>query len=108
MASPTKAELAAQNEALRQQLETALGQRNEALEQQTATAEILRVMSGSATDVQPVFDAIAESSLRLCGGLFSSVYRFDGELVHMVAHRNYPPSALERSAVLFPTPPTRQ
>jgi len=80
----------------------------EALEQQTATGEILRVISRSQTDVQPVFDSIAESSLRLCGALFSSVYRFDGELVHMVAQHNYPPAALELSQRVFPARPSRQ
>ena len=80
----------------------------EAQEQQTATAEILRVISGSPADVQPVFESIAESSLRLCGALFSSVYRFDGEFIHMVAHQNYPPVALERSRQLFPVRPSRQ
>ena len=80
----------------------------EALEQQTATAEILRVIASSPTDVQPVFQSIAESSVRLSGALFGSVYRFDGELIHMVAHHNYPPAALEFSERSFPTPPTRQ
>jgi GAF domain-containing protein len=79
----------------------------EALEQQTATATILSVISSSPTDVQPVFEAIAESSSRLCGGMFSSVYRFDGELIHLVAQHNYPPAAVELSKRLFPARPGR-
>jgi two-component system, NtrC family, sensor kinase len=80
----------------------------EALEQQSATGEILRVISSSPTDVQPVFQTIAESAVRLSGALFGSVYRFDGELIHMVAQHNYPPAALEFSQRTFPTPPNRQ
>src|SRR5262249_7514959 len=79
----------------------------QALEQQTATSDILGVISSSPTDLQPVFDTIAKHSVKLCGALFSSVYRFDGELIHMVAHHNYPPIALERSLRLFPTRPGR-
>jgi len=80
----------------------------ESLEQQTATADILRVISSSPTDVQPVFQSIAESAVRLSGGLFGSVYRFDGELIHMVAHHNYPSAALEFSERIFPMRPSRQ
>jgi GAF domain-containing protein/CheY-like chemotaxis protein len=57
----------------------------ESLEYQTATADILRVISSSPTDAQPVFDAIAESATRLCDGQFAFVVRFDGELMHFGA-----------------------
>ena len=58
----------------------------EALEQQTATAEILRVISSSPTDVQPVFDAIVRSMVRLCDSTFAIAYRYDGQQVHLAAH----------------------
>ena len=97
-------ELQAKNQALTE----AHAQVTEALEQQTATGEILRVISSSPTDVQPVFQTIAESAVRLSGALFGSVYRFDGELVHLVAHHNYPSAALEFSQRTFPMAPSRQ
>src|SRR5262249_11426495 len=50
----------------------------ESLEQQIATSEILSVISSARTDLQPVFNTIAEHSVALCGALFASVYRFDG------------------------------
>src|SRR6266851_5529514 len=80
----------------------------EALEQQTATGEVLRAISHSAMDAQPVFQTIAESAVRLSGALFGSVYRFDGELIHMTAHYNYPAVALEFSRRFFPAPASRQ
>src|SRR6266511_5794044 len=58
----------------------------EALEQQTATSEILRVISGSPTDVQPVFDAIAQSAAQLCEAFDAVVYRIDGDVLRPVAH----------------------
>src|SRR5688572_29718415 len=58
----------------------------EALEQQAATAEILRVISSSPTDVQPVFDAIAESASRLCGTDDVYIRRIDGDTTRRVAH----------------------
>jgi putative methionine-R-sulfoxide reductase with GAF domain len=58
----------------------------EALEQQTATADILRVISGSPTDVQPVFDAIANSAARLCEASDVLIRRMDGAAMRLVAH----------------------
>jgi two-component system NtrC family sensor kinase len=54
----------------------------EALDQQTASSEILGVISSSPTDVQPVFDTIVRSVARLCDGMFASLQRFDGKLLH--------------------------
>jgi signal transduction histidine kinase/CheY-like chemotaxis protein/HAMP domain-containing protein len=68
-----------------QALASANAEITETLEQQTATAEILRVISASPTDVQPVFDVIAEHAVKLCDGQFCAVFRFDGEFIHLVA-----------------------
>ena len=80
---------------------------SESLEQQTATSEILRVISNSVTDVQPVFAAIAASATRLCDAVNSLVIRFDGRLMHLMAHHNVNPERLEALERLFPFPPTR-
>ena len=79
----------------------------EALEQQTATSEVLRVISSSLTDVQPVFDAIARKALDLCLAKTSTVFRFDGELVHLVAGHSLSPEGIESLRRVFPMPPGR-
>ena len=81
---------------------------DEALEQQAATAEVLRVIRRSPTDVQPVFDMIAESASRLCVAQFCFVYRFDGRLLHFVAHHSVSPEALEINRRAYPQPPSRK
>ena len=78
----------------------------EALEQQTATSEILRVISSSPTDVQPVFDAIVGSAVRLCDASFGGLLRFDGELLHIAAVHNVAPEKLAMFRRLFPMHPT--
>ena len=57
----------------------------ESLEQQTATSEILRVISSSPTDAQPVFDAIAANAARLCSANDAQVLRVEGEMLRLVA-----------------------
>jgi two-component system, NtrC family, sensor kinase len=79
----------------------------EALERETAAAEILRVISSSPTDAQPVFDAIAESAVRLCEGLYANVSTFDGRMLRYVAFHNVSPAAIAMLREKFPSPPTR-
>src|SRR5262245_30693336 len=83
-------------------------ERDEALEQQAATSEVLRVISRFPTGAQPVFDMIAESAARLCEGQFCFVYRFDGQLLHFVAHHSLTPEAIEINRRAFPQPPGRK
>ena len=76
----------------------------EALERQTATAEILKVIAGSPTDVQPVFDVIVESAVRLCGARFGRVYRYDGSVIQMVAGHGLSTNGLAQVQRVFPRP----
>ena len=79
----------------------------EALEQQAATSEILRAISQSTADVQPVFDMIAAAAMRLCNGGSANVFTYDGGLVHLraivLAHAEAEPEVRR----LFPRPPDR-
>jgi len=90
---------------------TELGDRNrdltKALEQQTATSEILRVISQSQTDVQPVFETIAAAALKLCGAGSANVFTFDGELIHLAAIVNTNPEYGEEMRHFWPKPPGR-
>jgi GAF domain-containing protein len=90
---------------------TALEARNRdltvALERQTATSEILRVISQSQTDVQPVFDTIVDAVLRLAGAASANVFTYDGTLVHLAAMANLNPAYGDLLRPAFPRPPDR-
>ena len=107
-AQVSTADLQEQVAALTRELTEAREQLTEALEYQTATGEVLNVISRSPTDVQPVFDMIAESAARLCEGQFCFVYRFDGQLLHFVAHHSLTPEVLEMNRRAYPAPPSRR
>jgi len=96
-------ELQQKNEALTQ----AHAQVTESLDQQTATSQILQVISGSPTDVQPVFDTIAQRAMRLCAARECSVFRFDGDLIHLAAMADVSASWASALRSAFPRPPGR-
>src|SRR5215471_487497 len=101
-----QAVIAIENVRLFKELETRNHDLTDALARQTSTSEILRVISRSPTNVQPVFDSIVESAVTLCDGLFGGLVRFDGELIHPVATHNYTPEALDAMRRIFPARPS--
>src|SRR5260370_37021731 len=108
---------------LEKKLQSALGERNdamareaamgaenarlfnetrEALERQTATADILKVIASSPSDVQPVFEAIAASANRLIGGFSTAVLRFVDGVAHLAAFTPTSPAADAALQASFP------
>jgi GAF domain-containing protein len=77
----------------------------ESLERLTATSEVLKVISRSPTDVQPVFNAIAERAAVLCEARFSSLSRFDGELIHMAGVHGASPEEEAQVRAAYPMKP---
>ncbi len=70
---------------LYQQIESRNRDLTEALEQQTATSEILQVIAGSPTDIQPVLDAVAQSAARLCDASDAQILRVEADILRLVA-----------------------
>ncbi len=68
-----------------------LNELRQSLEQQTGTAEVLRVISSSPGELQPVFQAMLENATRICEAKFAVMFRFDGEVTYPVATLNLPP-----------------
>ena len=100
-----QAAIAIENARLLTELQAKNADLTEALEQQTATSAILRVISSSPTDVQPVFDAIVRNAVQLCGASFGVLHRFDGEQLHVVAH-DVTPDVLEGLRRAYPMRPS--
>jgi signal transduction histidine kinase len=82
-----QAVIAIENVRLFRELQARNHDLTEALERQTATAEILRVISQSQTEVQPVFDAIADNAMRLFRAWAVTVFRVDGQVYRAATAR---------------------
>ena len=69
---------------------------SEAREQQAAASEILEVISSSPGDLKPVFTTMLEKAARICDATFGSIYRWDGDALHLLATHNTPPAFAEQ------------
>src|SRR5438874_9233648 len=103
----TRAPIDGKAEHLAARLALALREHHAAVEQQAATAEILRALSHSTSDPQPVFDSIVKHAHRLCGAVFSILYRYDGKLLSVLADRQENPKASRALRSMYPAPPRR-
>ncbi|MFY9952565.1 GAF domain-containing protein, partial [Bradyrhizobium sp.] len=87
-----QAVIAIENARLFEEVQARTQELSESLEQQTATSEVLGVISSSAGDLAPVFEAMLGKAMHLCGADFGVLNTFDGELFHTAATRGLPPA----------------
>ena len=86
-----------------------LNELRQSLEQQTATADVLRVISASPGELDPVFNAMLENATRICDAQYGLLFSYDGKLFNTIAARNAPPSLLdfiEQRRAFLPPPGT--
>ena len=100
-----QAVIAIENTRLLNELRQRTGDLSEALEQQTATSEVLKIISSTPGELEPVFQAMLENATRLCEAEFGHFYRWNGTAFHLVAKRNTPP-ALAEERLRSPLRPT--
>ena len=90
-----------------EQLDRVIHERDEALEQQRATSEVLRVISSSPGELEPVFRAVLENATRICEAKFGTLHLQEGDVLRPVATHNAPPAYIEarmRDPLLRPPP----
>jgi len=104
-----QAVIAIENARLLNELRQRTTDLTESLEQQTATSGVLRVISSSLGQLEPVFQAMLESATRICDAEYGLLFSYDGKLFNTIAARNVPPSLLdfiEQRRAFLPPPGT--
>jgi len=86
----TQAVIAIENARLLNELRQRTDDLSESLEQQTATSEVLRVISSSPGELEPVFQAMLKNATRICEAKFGTLFRFDGNMFHVAAQVGTP------------------
>jgi GAF domain-containing protein len=102
-----QAVIAIENVRLFDEVQARTEELTEALEQQTAASEVLRVISSSPGELEPVFDTILKNAVRFCEAKFGTLFLCDADAFRAVATHNAPSAyveALKRHAVIRPPP----
>src|SRR5262249_30495731 len=99
-----QAVIAVENVRLFKELQTRNRDLTTALDRQTATADVLRIIAQSPTELQPVLDAIATSAVRLCAASDAVIERLEGDRLYNAAHAG----SQMKGLVGLPLPLTRQ
>src|SRR5262249_46307499 len=87
-----QAVIAIENARLLNELRQRTDDLSEALEQQTATSDVLRVISGSPGELEPVFNAMLKNATRICEAKFANLLLYDGDAFRVTAMYGAPPA----------------
>ena len=101
-----QAVIAIENTRLLKELRQRTDDLSESLQQQTATSEVLKVISSSPNDLEPVFQAVLANATRICGAKFGTLYLYEGDAFYATAFHNAPLAFVEarKNRPLHPAP----